>query len=33
MAPMGIGGVALLWAAILREERRERRREVAHAAG
>jgi putative membrane protein len=36
MAPMGLGGVALLWAAIVREERSARRqeaREVAHAAG
>lgn len=33
MAPMGLGGVAMYWAAIVREERGARRREVAHAAG
>jgi putative membrane protein len=33
MSPLGLGGVALFWEAMLREERRERRREVAHAAG
>lgn len=33
MSPMGLGGVGLFWVAMLREERRERRREVAHAAG
>ena len=33
MSPMGLGGVGLFWVAMLREERRQRRREVAHAAG
>lgn len=33
MLPLGIGAAAVAWVAILREERRARRREVAHAAG
>lgn len=32
MLPLGLGAAALLWAALLREERRAARREVAHAA-
>jgi putative membrane protein len=33
MMPLGLGAAAVAWTAILREERRQRRREVAHAAG
>jgi hypothetical protein len=33
MMPLGLGAATVAWAAILREERRARRREVAHAAG
>jgi putative membrane protein len=33
MLPLGVGAAAVAWAAILREERRARAREVAHAAG
>jgi putative membrane protein len=33
MMPLGVGAAAVAWTAILREERRQRRREVAHAAG
>jgi putative membrane protein len=33
MSPMGLGGVAMLWRALLREERAEQRRELSHAAG
>jgi putative membrane protein len=33
MMPLGFGAAAVVWASILREERRARRREVAHAAG
>jgi putative membrane protein len=33
MLPIGLGGVAVLWSAIVREERGARRREVAHAPG
>jgi cytochrome c oxidase assembly factor CtaG len=33
MMPLGLGAVAVLWTAALREERGARRREVAHAAG
>lgn len=32
MLPLGIGAAAVAWVAILREERKARRREVAHAA-
>ena len=32
MMPLGLGAAAVAWTAILREERRARRREVAHAA-
>jgi putative membrane protein len=31
MMPLGLGAAALLWAALLREERRAARQEVAHA--
>jgi hypothetical protein len=31
MMPLGLGAAAVAWAAALREERRARRREVAHA--
>ncbi|HEX4306208.1 MAG TPA: cytochrome c oxidase assembly protein [Solirubrobacterales bacterium] len=33
MLPLGVGAAAVAWTAVLREERRQRRREVAHAAG
>ncbi|MBS1861158.1 MAG: cytochrome c oxidase assembly protein [Actinobacteria bacterium] len=33
MLPLGIGAAAVAWVAILREERKARAREVAHAAG
>lgn len=33
MMPLGLGAVAIAWTSVLREERRQRRREVAHAAG
>jgi putative membrane protein len=33
MLPLGLGAAAVAWTAVLREERRARRREVAHAAG
>jgi cytochrome c oxidase assembly factor CtaG len=33
MMPLGLGAAALAWAAIVREERRARRKEMAHAAG
>jgi putative membrane protein len=33
MMPLGLGAAGVAWAAIMREERRARRREVAHAAG
>jgi len=33
MMPLGLGAAAVAWTAVLREERRQRRREVAHAAG
>ena len=33
MLPLGIGAAAVAWVAILREERKARQREVAHAAG
>jgi len=33
MMPLGLGAAAVAWTAVLREERRARRREVAHAAG
>jgi putative membrane protein len=33
MMPLGLGAAAVAWTAILREERRARAREVAHAAG
>jgi cytochrome c oxidase assembly factor CtaG len=33
MMPLGLGAVAIAWSSVLREERRQRRREVAHAAG
>jgi putative membrane protein len=33
MLPLGLGAAAIAWLAIVREERRARRREVAHAAG
>jgi hypothetical protein len=29
--PLGLGAAAVAWTAVLREERRARRREVAHA--
>ncbi|MBN9621864.1 MAG: cytochrome c oxidase assembly protein [Actinobacteria bacterium] len=32
MLPLGAGAAAIVWLAVLREERRQRRREVAHAA-
>jgi putative membrane protein len=33
MVPLGLGGAAVAWTAILREERKARAREMAHAAG
>jgi cytochrome c oxidase assembly factor CtaG len=33
MMPLGLGGAAVAWAGIVREERLARQREVAHAAG
>jgi putative membrane protein len=33
MMPLGLGAAAVAWTGVLREERRARRREVAHAAG
>jgi cytochrome c oxidase assembly factor CtaG len=33
MMPIGLGAAALAWSAVLREEEKARRREVAHAAG
>jgi cytochrome c oxidase assembly factor CtaG len=33
MLPLGLGAAGVAWTAVLREERRARRREVAHAAG
>ncbi len=33
MMPLGLGAAAVAWTAVLGEERRQRRREVAHAAG
>jgi cytochrome c oxidase assembly factor CtaG len=33
MMPLGLGAAAVAWTAVLREERRARRRAVAHAAG
>ncbi|HEX3734412.1 MAG TPA: cytochrome c oxidase assembly protein [Solirubrobacterales bacterium] len=33
MMPLGLGAAALLWASLVREERRAARREVAHATG
>jgi cytochrome c oxidase assembly factor CtaG len=33
MLPLGLGAAAIAWREVLREERRARRREVAHAAG
>jgi putative membrane protein len=33
MLPLGLGAASIAWTAILREERKARRREVAHAPG
>jgi putative membrane protein len=33
MLPLGLGAAAVAWGAVLREERKARAREVAHAAG
>lgn len=33
MLPLGLGAAGIAWTAVLREERRARRREVVHAAG